>query len=301
MRFEPGRFAGIWVPIVTPFRDEEPDLDTLARLVDWLLARGVEGLVALGSTGEGPHLSEAEAGRVVSCVVQAARGRVPVMAGAGRESTRETLRALAGLASLGADAALVLTPFYYRAQRQPAALGGYYAELASASPLPIFVYHIPQVTGIELESGLLADILAHPNVWGFKDSSSRGGPLAETLGRCSTQGFAGSGARLVEALEAGACGGILAAAHVLPEICVQVASALRSGRRLEALPLQAHLTALTEAFRGGIVAGVKCALGLRGIPAGRPRAPLEPAPRAVEEHIAAVLREALGTNGCTAP
>jgi len=293
MRFERQNFAGVWVPIVTPFRDDEPDLDTLVRLVDWLLARGVHGLVVLGSTGEGPHLSEAEAADVVRCVVDSTQRRVPVMAGTGRESCSETLRVTQSYASLGADAALVLTPFYYRTQREAATLKSYYALVAASSALPVFVYHVPPVTGIDLDPALLVEILAHPNIWGFKDSSSSGGPLAGTLRRCSAQGFVGSGARLVEALEAGACGGILAVAHVLPELCVQILDAFHSGRRAEAATLQRHAKALTEAFQSRTIAGVKCGLGLRGFPAGRPRAPLEPAPPEVEDRIASVLQEAL--------
>jgi dihydrodipicolinate synthase/N-acetylneuraminate lyase len=301
VRFGRDSYAGVWVPLVTPFRNGEPDLDMLARLVDWLLERGVHGLVALGSTGERPHLSEAEAAGVVQCVVETVRGRVPVMAGAGNESTREALRTIDSWAKLGADAAIVLTPFYYRTQMSAAALGAHYAEVATNSPIPVFIYHFPQVTGIDLEPEWMAEVLAHPNLWGFKDSSAQGGPLVETMGAIGKRGigtraFVGSAARVLDGLEAGACGGILAVAHVLPEIAVRLMEAFHTGTPAEATELQAQLAALTTAFGGRTIAGVKCGLRLRGMDAGAPRPPLEPVPPEAEDRIAAVLAAALSAD-----
>ena len=297
MRFARERYAGIWVPLVTPFRDDEPDLDALVRIVDWLLDRGVQGLVVLGSTGERPHLSAAEAARVVRSAVEAASRRVPVMVGAGHESTRETLRAIDAYAALGADAVLVLPPFYYRKDTSPDTLGAHYAAVAAGSPLPVFVYHVPQITGIDLEASLLVDIVSHPNVWGFKDSSVRGGPLAGTLQAIAARGlttraFVGGGGRVVEALEAGACGGILAVAHVLPEICVRLVQAFGAGRRAEAVRFQGILVELLTAIGGAAIAGVKCGLRLRGMDVGPPRLPLAPATPAVEARVEAVLAAA---------
>lgn len=293
MGFERRHYEGIWVPLVTPFSDDEVDLEALNRLVSWLLERGVGGFLVLGSTGEAPHLSDTEALEVLRHVVRAVAGRVPVMAGCSRASTREAIQALDSRAKAGADAALILTPFYYRAQLRPTAYAAYYRSIADAAGLPLFVYSFPQITGVELEAEVLAEILSHDNVWGFKDSSAQGGILAPALQRRRTQGFVGHGGRLVEALEAGACGGILAVAHVLPELCVQIRALQQHGQVGEAEALQEHLRHLTRAWSGWTIAGVKAGLGVRGVSAGVPRRPLEPLPPEVGRGITAVVEAAV--------
>lgn len=292
---------GIWVPLVTPFRDEQIDLDTLARVVEWLLTHGVRGLLVLGSTGEAPHLSDDEGVEVVQQVVATSAGRVPVMVGAGRPSSHATLRMIERYASAGADATLVITPSYYRGRMRPDVLHEYYVGVASQSALPVFVYYIPQVTGLELDAAWLARVVQHDNVWGFKDSSVRGGPLAATLQRATTSAFVGGGARIVEALEAGAQAAILAVAHVLPEVCVRLMTAWNDGRHDEARELQVHATALTQAFEGWTVPGVRWGLRLRGLDVGPPRAPLPPAPAEVQERVRRVLEGAAALIDDTAP
>lgn len=293
MAFERSSYSGVWVPLVTPFRDELLDLNALARLVEWLLDRGVNGFVTLGSTGEAPHLSEQESVDVVGCVVETVARRVPVMVGSGRASTRETLRAIERFARAGADAALVLTPFYYRAQMRPETCIGYYNRLSRESALPVFLYHFPQVTGLDLRPELLGEVLQQPNVWGFKDSSATGGPLAEVLRTRSTHAFVGGAARIVDALAAGAVGGILAVAHLVPEACVQLVGAWRAGEKQRAAQLQSRVTAVAESLSGWAIAGVKCGLAHRGVPVGIPRAPLVPASAAVEARVAEAVDAAL--------
>jgi dihydrodipicolinate synthase/N-acetylneuraminate lyase len=290
MSFDRSSYRGVLVPLVTPFRDEHVDLAALGALVNWLLERGVTGFVALGTTGEAPHLDDGESDAVVRAVVEAVAGRVPVLAGSGRPSTHGTIAASRRLARAGADAVLVLTPYYYRARMDAEALRSHYAAVADAVPVPVFVYHMPEVTGLELEAATLAEMVAHPNVWGFKDSSAAGGPLAATLERVRTCGLVGSGARLLEGLEAGARGGILAVAHAVPEACTDLHEAWRAGDRARAGELQERVAALARALRGWGVAGLKHALAVRGCPAGASRAPLAPPPAAVRQGIEAALR-----------
>jgi dihydrodipicolinate synthase/N-acetylneuraminate lyase len=261
--------------------------------VEWLLERGVQGFVVLGSTGEAPHLSDEEALDVVGAVVDTVARRVPVMVGSGRASTRQTLHTIERFACVGADASLVLTPFYYRAQMQPQSWVDYYDDLARESPLPLFLYHFPQVTGLELEAHLLVEILQQANVWGFKDSSASGGPLADALRETSTHAFVGSAARIVEALEAGASGGILAVAHLVPEACVRLLEAWRAGDHARAAELQVQVRAVAESLQGWAIAGVKCGLARRGQPVGIPRPPLLAAPEAIEARVAEALDAAL--------
>jgi len=297
MGFERQHYEGIWVPLVTPFRNDAVHMDALSELVPWLLERGVGGLLVLGSTGEAPHLADGEAREVLRHVVRIVAGRVPVMAGCNRASTREAIEAVNSYAEDGADAALVLTPFYYRAQLRASAYRTFYRDIAEATVLPLFVYSFPQITGVELEAALLVEILSHERIWGFKDSSAEGGILAAVLQRKETRAFVGHGGRLVEALQAGACGGILAVAHVLPELCVQIHRLHRQEGFAEAETLQDHLRRLTRAWSGWTLAGLKAALRMRGIDAGTPRRPLEPLPPEVEKRIASVVEAAVAASG----
>src|SRR5262245_8948951 len=159
---------GIWVPLPTPFVGEAGarlDAEALGPMVDWLLARGISGFLALGTTGEAAHCDEDEAAAVVRAAVRAAAGRVPVFAGSGRASARATIVATQSLAAAGADAVLVLTPHVYRARMHGDALVRHYTAVADASPVPVFAYHMPGVTGIDLDADTLASIVRHPNVW----------------------------------------------------------------------------------------------------------------------------------------
>src|SRR5262245_12605735 len=166
----------------------------------------------------------------------------------------------------------------------------HYAAVAAASPIAVFVYHMPGMTSVELDADTLVEILAHPNIWGFKDSSTSGGPLAATLVRLpAARGFVGAGLRLLDALDAGACGGILAVAHVVPEACIAIERARREGERTRAVELQALVRALSASWDGWAIPGVKAALAMRGVPAGTPRAPLIAPPADVQARIRTAL------------
>lgn len=296
------RCSGVWVPLVTPFRDDgRLDLAPIPDLVDWLLAAGVRGLLALGTTGEAPHLQEDEALDVVRATVRAVAGRVPVLAGSGRASTQATLATGRAYAHAGVEGLLVLTPSYYRARMDGEALYRHYEAVAAASPVPVFVYHMPEVTGLDLDAEILSRLVAIPNVWGFKDSSASGGPLAGTLQQSPTCGWVGSGTRLVEGLDAGAAGGILAVAHLVPEVCVAIDSAWRRGDRDTAQVAQRKATAMTLALRGWNVAGIKYGLGQRGLAAGSPRAPLAHLPEDVRQHVQDTLRRVIEPNAAGFP
>jgi dihydrodipicolinate synthase/N-acetylneuraminate lyase len=287
--FQRDACRGIWVPLATPFVADRLRPDALAPMVDWLLERGIAGFLALGTTGEAPHCSDDESVAVVDAVVRAARGRAPVFAGSGRPATAAAIDWARRMAGVGADAVLALTPNAYRGRMDGAALVRHYRGLADASPLPVFVYHMPDMSGVDLPADALVEILAHGNIWGFKDSSAQGGPLAAVLARVSTRGFVGSAARVVEALDAGACGAILAAAHAAPEACVALEAAWRANDRARAGALQELLSGLAAAWKGWAVPGVKYAAEARGLPAGQPRAPLAACPPEVRSRIDAAL------------
>jgi len=287
LRQEP--WSGVWVPIVTPFRNDSLALDLVPALVGRLVETGVHGIVALGTTGEAPHVTDEEAPQVVQSIVRAAAGRVPVVAGSGRPSTQATIELGARLVDAGADGLLVLTPYAYRPRMDRASLRRHYERIAAAIRVPVFVYHLPDVTGLDLESDLLVDLLGLENILGFKDSSTQGGPLAAALRDGAGRGFVGSGERVLEGLQAGAAGGILAIANVVPELCVALYEAFRSGDLERAASFQERAAVCTRLLRPHGVPGIKAALEGMGFPAGEVRAPLAmPHPEATKTLVAAL-------------
>src|SRR4029079_9935717 len=148
------RLKGSITALITPFRNGELDESAFKRLVEWQIAEGTHGLVPVGTTGESPTLSHKEHMRVVELCVQTARGRVPVIAGAGSNSTKEAIELTQHAKAVGADAALVVTPYYNR----PSQEGLYrdYAPIHGAVDLPVFVYNVPARTSVDISNETLA-------------------------------------------------------------------------------------------------------------------------------------------------
>ena len=280
---------GIGPPLVTPFdASGDVDHDALAELVDWVEARGVDFLVPCGSNSEAELLTADERRSVVETVVDAAS--VPVLAGTGSPGLRETLEATESAAEAGADAALVVTPFYYDHDQD--ALEAYYRELAGDSPLPVYLYSVPAYTGVRLEPETVGALAGHPNVAGMKDSHADIGEFTRTHRRVADETFdlmVGSASVLAAALDAGATGGVVALANLLPEETSEVyrrhAADPEAARRLNAELVEVN-TAITATYG---VPGLKYAMRQRGVPAGHPRSPH----RAPDEAAKAHLRELL--------
>lgn len=290
----PFELTGIYPALTTPF-DVDGELDTAALELN--VSRyndtGVKGYVAFGSTGEGPHLSRDEKTEVLASLRKAAAPGMPILAGVAEHAVRRALDALQHLADSGAEGALVLTPFYYKAQLDQEALKRYYLAIADSSPLPVVLYNFPQTTGVVLEPATVAEIAKHERIVGLKDSSGNLGVLGQTL-RLVPPGFpvmVGSAGILLAALQAGASGGILALAGLLPVACVEVYEAVKNGKIARATAVQTRLAPMAQTVTGRYgVPGLKAALGLAGYAGGAPRAPLAPVRGADRERIAQVLR-----------
>ena len=290
------RLEGVLPPVVTPFRDGEVDLEAFrANLQRWNQT-GLSGYLVLGSNGESVYLEEREK----EALLETAREHVPsgriLMAGTGRESTRETVRFTRRAAELGADCALVITPAYFRGQITPDRLAAHFLRVADAAPIPVLLYNVPQFTGVNMEPDLVARLADHPNIVGIKDSSGNVGQLAEIV-RLAPPGFAvfvGNAGVFYPALCVGAAGGILAVANVIPDLCVVLFRAHRSGDHAAALALQrrmARLARLVTVVHG--VGGLKTAMEGAGYRGGEVREPLampdEPARAEIARELKAVL------------
>jgi 4-hydroxy-tetrahydrodipicolinate synthase/4-hydroxy-2-oxoglutarate aldolase len=265
---------GTGVPLVTPFDDAGTLLtDDLATVARWL-ANHVDFLVPCGSTGEAPLMGTEERTTVVETV--AAATDLPVLAGTGHPGLAETLRETERAAEAGADAALVVTPFYYGHGRDE--LAAYYRHVADESPIPVYLYSVPKFTGVALEPPTVADLATHPNVAGIKDSSGDLARLQRTVRATRDEEFdvlVGSGSVYGPGLEAGADGGILALGNAVPERSSRIYQSHRDGDGETARRLTVELQALNRAITATYgVPGVKTAVRHRGKPAGRPRSPL---------------------------
>ncbi|WP_115862570.1 dihydrodipicolinate synthase family protein [Halorussus litoreus] len=284
---------GTGVPLITPF-DEDGDLDadSLRELVAWIEDGGVDFIVPCGSNSEAELMGVEERARVVEIVADEAD--VPVMAGTGHPGLRETLRQTDLAAEAGADAALVVTPFYYG--HDDDALEAYYREVADESPIPIYLYSVPAYTHVTLSPEVVGRLASHDNVAGMKDSSGDLEAFQRERARTADADFdllVGSGSVYAHALAAGADGGILGLANVAPERASEILALHRAGKDEQARRLNAELVELNRAVTARYgVPGAKAAMRERGVPAGYARKPHRPVNEDVRAEIAELVAEA---------
>lgn len=267
-------FKGSFPALVTPFKGGQVDLDTLGALVDWHIEQGSHGLVPVGTTGESPTLTHAEHDLVVATVVRKAAGRVPVIAGAGSNSTAEAVRLVEAAKVSGADAALVVTPYYNKpTQRGLIAHFGAVAEVG----LPIVIYNIPGRSVIDMTPATMGELSRHPMIVGVKDST---GDIARVSRQRITCGpaFLQMSGEDPQALGFRAMGGhgcISVTANVAPGPCAAFQDAMTAGDFAAALEFQDRLMPLHDAiFLEPGVAGAKYGLSLLGLCRDEVRAPL---------------------------
>jgi 4-hydroxy-2-oxoglutarate aldolase len=286
---------GIFPPLATPFlADGTLDLRGFEANFETYAAHDLGGYLVLGSNGESPYLDDEERVQLVRAARKGA-GRKTLLVGTGQESTRATVAFTRKAADLGADAALVLTPNYYKSQMTVEALRRHFEAVAEASPIPILLYSVPAFTGLTFQPGLAATLAAHPRVAGMKESS---GDLS-LLGRIIAavpQGFAvacGSAPVLYPALCIGADAGIVAVSCCAPAVAVALFRAFKEDDHARARRLQDVVTPLGLAITVTYgVAGLKAAIDLAGLRGGYVRAPLLPLPEAPRAEIATLLSRA---------
>ena len=216
------KIAGLWLPIVTPFRDGSVDFRSYERLVDHYLARGIDGLFPLGTTGEAPTLEEAEIDELVERTVARVAGRVPVFVGVGGNATRKVEKTLRRLERFDFPGIVSVCPYYNRPSQD--GLLAHFRAVAAATGRDLLIYNIPYRTAVNLSNETLLELARVPNIVGVKDSS---GSLAQSLELLALKpaDFAvltGEDALYFTMLANGADGGILAASHLMTERFVAV-------------------------------------------------------------------------------
>ena len=259
-------FKGSMPALVTPFKDEALDLDTLKSLVDWHIAEGSSGLVPVGTTGESPTLSHREHETVVETVVAAAAGRVPVIAGAGSNSTAEAIRFVQHAAAVGADAALVVTPYYNKPTQ--AGLIAHFTAVHDCANIPIIIYNIPSRSVIDMVPATMAKLAKLPRIIGVKDATADLSRVCETRLACGPDfvQLSGEDATAHGFNAQGGVGCISVTANVAPRLLAQMQAACLANDYVAALAIQDRLMPLHRAIfaEPGLV-GAKYAMSRLGL------------------------------------
>jgi 4-hydroxy-tetrahydrodipicolinate synthase len=286
-------FRGSMPALVTPFRDGAVDYDALGALVEWQIAEGSHGLVPVGTTGESPTLTHEEHEAVVEFVVKAAAGRVPVIAGAGSNNTAEAIRLLRHAEAVGADAALVVTPYYNKPTQ--AGLIAHYRALHDACGLPIIIYNIPPRSVIDMSPATMGELAKLPRIVGVKDATGKLERVSQQRATCGADfiQLSGEDATALGFNAHGGVGCISVTANVAPKLCAEFQEATLAGDYARALAYQDRLMPLHEAiFLEPGLAGAKYALSRLGRVVDEVRLPLLPVTQPTRDAIDAAMRHA---------
>ena len=241
-------FFGSIPALVTPFVRERVAEDTLRELIDWQVNEGSSALVPCGTTGEVATLTADEHRRVIELAVEEARGRVPVIAGCGSYSTAASIERMAAAKDVGADAALVVVPYYNKPSQ--AGIAAHFRALAEASDLPIIVYNVPSRTVADISVETLAEVARLPTVIGVKDATGNLARVTAQRLACGEQfcQLSGNDDMALGFNAMGGVGCISVTANVAPKLCAEFQEAMREGRWDQALELQDRLYPLHAAL-----------------------------------------------------
>ena len=284
--------TGSHVAIVTPFRKGKVDERALGDLIEWQIAKGTNGIVPCGTTGESATLTHEEHNRVIELTVEVVRGRVPVMAGTGSNSTDEAISLTKHAKQAGADAALLITPYYNKPTQE--GLYRHYKAIAEAVDLPLVLYNIPGRTGVNMLPATIARLAAIKNVVGVKEGSGTVQQASDIVQMCGDRlsVLAGDDSLTLPMMAVGGKGVITVTANIAPTEMAQMVKAFADGRVDEARRLHFQLSPLFAAlFYETNPIPVKEALGMMGKIDSELRLPLCPMSQDNREKLMRVLKE----------
>lgn len=288
------RLQGSLTALITPMHaDGKLDEKAFADLVEWQIAEGTEGLVPVGTTGESPTLSHDEHKRVVEICVETARGRVPVVAGAGSNSTAEAIDLSRHAKKAGADATLIVTPYYNKPTQEGMYL--HFKTIADEVDLPLIIYNIPPRSVVDMTPETMGRLAKHKNIIGVKDATAN---LARPLHQRMTCGadfiqLSGEDHTALALMAAGGHGCISVTSNIAPRLCADMHKAWREGRIKDAMVIQDRLTPVHDAMFCETSPGpVKYAASLLGRGTDFCRLPMAPIAEASRKRVESAMRGA---------
>jgi 4-hydroxy-2-oxoglutarate aldolase len=291
--------SGVFPALTTPFAaDGSVSIEDIRHNITKYNSTGLAGYVAIGSTGESVLLSRKEVDAVLIAVKESAAPGMRLIAGTGAESTAETIERTKRAAEIGYHVALVKTPYYYKPMYKPEVFIAHFRRVADASPIPVLLYSVPQFTGVALEAPEVGVLAQHANIIGIKESSGLVQRAAEILAAVpsSFQLLVGSASMMFPSMVLGAVGAILALGSAMPEQCVALFNAVRSGDLERARELQAGILPASKLIVSQCgIPGVKYAMDQAGYRGGLPRLPLQ-SPKEDQKQAIRALMAKLDSN-----
>ena len=285
-------FEGCGTALITPFRNGEVDYDALDNLVEWQIENGVDALIAAGTTGEPATMTWEEHLSVIRRVVDVTHQRVPVIAATGSNCTREAVEAARMSKEFGADAQLVVTPYYNKTSQE--GLVAHFHAVADAATLPVIVYNVPSRTGINIGPKALQAICRHPNIIAIKEAASDVGQSLDKMRMVGEDAvfYSGNDDIIVPMICCGYKGVISVLSNLMPKETSQMAHLALEGRNHEAAAMQLKLLPLINAlFCETSPIPVKAAMAAIGMCANEVRLPLVPMQKANEEAMLQLMRD----------
>ncbi len=287
-------FKGSLVALITPMRDDGAlDEDAFRHFVEWQIGEGTDGIVPVGTTGESPTLSHDEHKRVVEIAVEVSAGRVPVIAGAGSNSTAEAVELTRHAKEAGADAALVVTPYYNKPTQEGLYL--HFSAIADAVDLPVIIYNIPPRSVVDMSVETMARLARHRNIVGVKDSTANLARPLHTRQACGPEfcQLSGEDHTRLAFLAVGGAGCISVTGNVAPRLCAEMHRAWHDGEIERAMSIQDRLVPLHDALFAETSPGpVKYAASLLGHGSAFCRLPMAPVAEPTREKVRGAMQHA---------
>lgn len=285
------RFSGVFTALITPFKDGAVDTVAFDALVERQLVAGIAGLVPVGTTGEAATLSDEEADELIARTVRLAAGRALVMAGAGANDTKKTIEKVRRAEAAGADAVLIVTPYYNKPTQ--AGLVAHYSAAAEATSLPVMLYSVPGRCGVEIAPETCAQLMQkHANIVGIKEAGGSAGRVTQLRAACGDRLIIHSGddGLTLPFLSLGALGVTSVVANVAPGEMVKLVEAWKRGDTTQALMLHELIAELTEGmFIESNPGPVKAALAIANLAGPEMRLPMVPVSAANRERLSVIL------------
>lgn len=285
-------FKGVATAIVTPFNEDGVDYESFAKLIEWQIEQGVDAIVAAGTTGEGSTLTDEEHKAVIKFCVDQVKGRVPVIAGTGSNNTSYAIELTKYACEVGADAMLLVTPYYNKATQN--GLIASFTAIADASTKPCILYNVPSRTGCNLLPATVAKLAEHENIVAIKEASGNISQIAQIAALCgdNIDIYSGNDDQIVPILSLGGKGVISVLSNVMPKETVEMCKNYFNGKTSEATNLQLRLLSLVDALFCEVnPIPVKAGLAAMGYCANTLRLPLTPMEAQNEEKLLGLMRQ----------